>query len=603
MFYNCRSLLSLDLSNFDTSSVIHMGCMFHDCNSLISLDLSNIDTSSVTNMIFMFYNCSTLKSIGLSNLDTSSVQDMNFMFYNCYSLISLDLSNFDTSSVTDMNKMFYNCSSLKSLDLSNFNTSSVINMGCMFQYCSSLLSLDISNFDTSSVTNMEFMFYNCYSLISLNLDKFNASSVKDLSYMFSNCHSIVSLNLTNFNINADKFDYMFNDCNKNLIYCIDEKTTTYIFEDLLSEYEKNCAGICIIWNSKKYIVEENLCVDNCSSYAPYKYENNNICSIEPFLDNKDYISTTDYITDMEIPTAFIQETDTDILGSIIAIPISEPEIPTTFIQETDTDILGSIIKIPISDPEIPTTFIQETDTDIQGPIVTLPSSDTVVTNPTIIISSSDKKTSTGIIIGIISGVVVIIILIIILIIFKKKKFCFKKEKKSPQENKDTTIGDLPLNNSDIHILRNVEIFPQEYDCIKIILYENEKLQTEINNIPFKAKASELIDMFYKKKGIRKDNQIQKLFICNNENIASKLNENKKIKDFIKKNSDNHILIISVLEQGNTEIKKINIIEGGYLLFELYLPCDKKVRDLIDVYYEKKGIKNENKKLFYVQEIP
>ena len=551
MFYNCRSLLSLDLSNFDTSSVIHMGCMFHDCNSLISLDLSNIDTSSVTNMIFMFYNCSTLKSIGLSNLDTSSVQDMNFMFYNCYSLISLDLSNFDTSSVTDMNKMFYNCSSLKSLDLSNFNTSSVINMGCMFQYCSSLLSLDISNFDTSSVTNMEFMFYNCYSLISLNLDKFNASSVKDLSYMFSNCHSIVSLNLTNFNINADKFDYMFNDCNKNLIYCIDEKTTTYIFEDLLSEYEKNCAGICIIWNSKKYIVEENLCVDNCSSYAPYKYENNNICSIEPFLDNKDYISTTDYITDMEIPTA----------------------------------------------------FIQETDTDIQGPIVTLPSSDTVVTNPTIIISSSDKKTSTGIIIGIISGVVVIIILIIILIIFKKKKFCFKKEKKSPQENKDTTIGDLPLNNSDIHILRNVEIFPQEYDCIKIILYENEKLQTEINNIPFKAKASELIDMFYKKKGIRKDNQIQKLFICNNENIASKLNENKKIKDFIKKNSDNHILIISVLEQGNTEIKKINIIEGGYLLFELYLPCDKKVRDLIDVYYEKKGIKNENKKLFYVQEIP
>ena len=31
--------------------------MFYDCNSLISLDLSNFNTQNVTNMEFIFYNC------------------------------------------------------------------------------------------------------------------------------------------------------------------------------------------------------------------------------------------------------------------------------------------------------------------------------------------------------------------------------------------------------------------------------------------------------------------------------------------------------------------------------------------------------------------
>ena len=34
MFWGCKSLISLDLSNFNTQNVTDMGCMFSGCNSL-----------------------------------------------------------------------------------------------------------------------------------------------------------------------------------------------------------------------------------------------------------------------------------------------------------------------------------------------------------------------------------------------------------------------------------------------------------------------------------------------------------------------------------------------------------------------------------------
>jgi surface protein len=58
MFSGCSSLVSLDLSGFDTSSVTDMRSMFYGCSSLSSLDLSCFDTSSVTNMMCMFDGCS-----------------------------------------------------------------------------------------------------------------------------------------------------------------------------------------------------------------------------------------------------------------------------------------------------------------------------------------------------------------------------------------------------------------------------------------------------------------------------------------------------------------------------------------------------------------
>ena len=55
MFEKCISLISLNLNNFDTSSVTTMDGMFQQCSSLISLDLSSFNTSSVTTMVLYFH--------------------------------------------------------------------------------------------------------------------------------------------------------------------------------------------------------------------------------------------------------------------------------------------------------------------------------------------------------------------------------------------------------------------------------------------------------------------------------------------------------------------------------------------------------------------
>ena len=213
MFSYCRSLSSLDLSGFDTSSVTTMSSMFEGCSSLESLDLSSFDTSNVTDMTYMFSYCRSLESLDLSSFDTSNVTDMHSMFLYCSSLLSLDLSNFDTSNVTYMYDMFEDCSSLSSLDLSSFDTSNVTYMYEMFSECSSLSSLDLSNFDTSNVTDMCGMFSYCSSLSSLDLSSFDTSNVTDMCYMFDGCSSLVSLDLSGFDTsNVTDMECMFSGC-------------------------------------------------------------------------------------------------------------------------------------------------------------------------------------------------------------------------------------------------------------------------------------------------------------------------------------------------------------------------------------------------------
>ena len=199
VFNGCSNLNSLDLSNFNTSKVTNMSRMFNGCSNLYSLDLANFNTSKVTNMSRMFNGCSNLHSLNLLNFNTSQVKNMSFMFNQCLKLNPLNLSSFDTSQVIDMTRMFEECRSLSSLILSNFNTSKVEGMNKMFSSCSNLEILDISNFDTSKVTDMINMFYSCLNLYSLDLSNFYTSRVTNMSRMFFNCTKLNSLNLSNFN--------------------------------------------------------------------------------------------------------------------------------------------------------------------------------------------------------------------------------------------------------------------------------------------------------------------------------------------------------------------------------------------------------------------
>ena len=98
MFYGCNSLISLDLSNFDFSNLYFSTKIFNNLTSLKELKLSNIKTN-ITDMSYLFSDLNKLISLNLSDFDTSSVIKMDYMFANYYKLTYLDLSNFNTENV------------------------------------------------------------------------------------------------------------------------------------------------------------------------------------------------------------------------------------------------------------------------------------------------------------------------------------------------------------------------------------------------------------------------------------------------------------------------------------------------------------------------
>ena len=199
MFEYMSSLTTLNVSNFDTSNVTDMHRMFFAMDNLTTLNLSNFDTSQVTNMVGMFVGIDHLTTLDLSNFDTSKVTNMHAMFNEMSNLTTLNISNFNTSQVTDMSYMFNEMSNLTTLNLSNFDTSNVTNMRRMFSYAFSLTTLDLSSFNTSQVTTMSGMFSNAAHLTTLDLSHFDTSNVTNMNGMFSSMYGLTSLNLSNFN--------------------------------------------------------------------------------------------------------------------------------------------------------------------------------------------------------------------------------------------------------------------------------------------------------------------------------------------------------------------------------------------------------------------
>ena len=109
------------------------------------------------NCMDMFFDCRSLELLNLSNFDTSKVTNMSYMFSGCRALLRLELSSFNTSNVTSMNNMFIICGHLHYLDISNWDTSNVTNMSRMFGFCNSLTTIK-GTLDLSSCEKVDSMF-------------------------------------------------------------------------------------------------------------------------------------------------------------------------------------------------------------------------------------------------------------------------------------------------------------------------------------------------------------------------------------------------------------------------------------------------------------
>ena len=79
-FHNFKKQGKNIIKYYFKNYLTNMHCMFSGCKSLINIDLSNFNTQNVTDMSYMFSGCSSLTNIDLSNFNTQNVTYMNEMF-------------------------------------------------------------------------------------------------------------------------------------------------------------------------------------------------------------------------------------------------------------------------------------------------------------------------------------------------------------------------------------------------------------------------------------------------------------------------------------------------------------------------------------------
>jgi surface protein len=107
LFSGCKKLVTLNLLNFNTSSVVNMDSMFKECYSLTSLNLSNFNTTLVTNMKYMFFSCNKLTSLNLSNFRAKSLIDIDYIFYDCKNLEYINMYHFYEGKISHLSDMFH----------------------------------------------------------------------------------------------------------------------------------------------------------------------------------------------------------------------------------------------------------------------------------------------------------------------------------------------------------------------------------------------------------------------------------------------------------------------------------------------------------------
>ena len=183
LFYKCKYLTEIDLSNFDTKNINNMENMFDGCSSLKKINLTNINTRNVLSMFGMFGECSSLEQIDFSYFNTEKVQNMQRMFFHCVSLKVLDLSYFNTQNVTTMRSMFSGCSKIQSINLSSFKAVYLQDISYMFNGCTNLIYLDVINLHADKITDKENVFNSCSSIDVKNV----RTEDKDIKYALSSC--------------------------------------------------------------------------------------------------------------------------------------------------------------------------------------------------------------------------------------------------------------------------------------------------------------------------------------------------------------------------------------------------------------------------------
>lgn len=211
MFKDCK-VKHLDLSSLRTHNVTDFSDMFYNCDSLIDLNVDGFDTSNAEDFNGMFHGCHKLTQLNVKHFNVNSVLHMSYLFSVCRRLKVIDLEGWDFSQVSDANEMFGYCEKLEKI-IANFNFKMIKGMAFMFDCCTKLSEVDLTHSDLSRVFDFGYMFFNCEGLKRISFSQGVWQKAKYTLGMFGNCKALERLNLPDVDLNDVIRSYaMFDDC-------------------------------------------------------------------------------------------------------------------------------------------------------------------------------------------------------------------------------------------------------------------------------------------------------------------------------------------------------------------------------------------------------
>lgn len=211
MFKDCK-VKHLDLSSLRTHNVTDFSDMFYNCDSLIDLNVDGFDTSNAEDFNGMFHGCHKLTQLNVKHFYVNSVLHMSYLFSGCRRLKVIDLEGWDFSQVSDANEMFGYCRKLEKI-IANFNFNMIKGMAFMFDCCTKLSEIDLTHSDLSHVFDFGYRFFNCEGLKKISFSQGVWQKAKYTLGMFGNCKALERLNLPDVDLNDVVRSYaMFDDC-------------------------------------------------------------------------------------------------------------------------------------------------------------------------------------------------------------------------------------------------------------------------------------------------------------------------------------------------------------------------------------------------------
>lgn len=244
MFKDCK-VKHLDLRNLRTHNVTDFSDMFYNCDSLIDLNIDGFDTSKAEDLCGMFHGCHKLTQLNVKHFNVNSVLNMSYLFSGCRSLKVIDLEGWDFSQVKNANEMFGYCEKLEKI-IANFNFKIVRGMATMFDECFCLTEVDLTHSDLSHVFDFGCMFFNCEGLKEIRFSQGVWQKAEYTLSMFGNCKALEKLNLPDVVLDDVVRSYaMFDDCdNLKEIYMehpfnLDKYERELIFGNCKAEVKKS----------------------------------------------------------------------------------------------------------------------------------------------------------------------------------------------------------------------------------------------------------------------------------------------------------------------------------------------------------------------------